>query len=44
MDLRTEDGTITYNGSSEGDRFTQDGNGKRSLTVQVVSGDIRVDG
>ena len=44
MDLRTEDGTITYNGSSEGDTFTQDGNGKRSLTVQVVSGDIRVDG
>ena len=44
MELKTGDGEITYNGSSEGDQYMQPGNGKRSLTVQVVSGDIRVDG
>ena len=44
MELRTGDGTVTLNGSPEGDQYTQPGNGKRSLTVQVVSGDIRIDG
>ena len=44
MELKTGDGEITVSGSPEGDQYMQPGNGKRSLTVQVVSGDIRVDG
>ena len=44
MELWTGDGTVTLNGSPEGDQYTQSGNGKRSLTVQVMSGDIRIDG
>lgn len=44
MELKTGDGEISYNGSPEGAQFMQPGNGKRSLTVQVVRGDISVDG
>ena len=44
MELKTGDGEIRYNGSPEGGQYVQAGNGKRSLTVQVVRGDIRIDG
>ena len=44
MELKTGDGEISYNGSPEGAQYMQPGNGKRSLTVQVVRGDISVDG
>ena len=44
MELKTGDGEITVSGTAEGGQYMQPGNGKKSLTVQVVSGDIRVDG
>ena len=44
MELKTEDGDITYNGNSQGDQYLQPGNGKRFLTIQVGSGDISISG
>ena len=44
MEFKTDDGEITYNGTSEGDRYMQPGNGKRFLTIQVGSGDIDISG
>lgn len=44
MEIRTGDGEIDYNGTSEGDQYMQPGNGKRFLTIQVGSGDISIKG
>ena len=44
MEIKTDDGEITYNGTSEGDQYMQPGNGKRFLTIQVGSGDINIKG
>ena len=35
MEIKTGDGEISYNGTSEGDQYMQPGNGKRFLTIQV---------
>ena len=40
MELKTEDGDITYNGNSQGDQYLQPGNGKRFLTIRTGSGNI----
>ena len=37
MEIKTGDGEISYNGTSEGDQYMQPGNGKRFLTIQVGS-------
>ena len=42
MEIKTGDGEISYNGTSEGDQYMQPGNGKRFLTIQVGSGDISI--
>ncbi len=42
MELKTEDGDITYNGTSHGDQYLQPGNGKRFLTIRTGSGDILI--
>ena len=44
MEIKTGDGEISYNGTSEGDQYMQPGNGKRFLTIQVGSGDISIKG
>ena len=44
MEIKTGDGEIDYNGTSEGDQYMQPGNGKRFLTIQVGSGDISIKG
>ena len=44
IELKTGNGEITYNGEAAGAQFLQPGNGKRFLTVQIGSGDIRIDG
>ena len=44
MEIRTGDGEINYNGTSEGDQYMQPGNGKRFLTIQMGSGDISIKG
>ena len=44
MELKTDDGEITFNGAAEGNRYMQPGNGKRFLTIQVGSGDIDISG
>ena len=44
MEIKTGDGEISYNGTSEGDQYMQPGNGKRFLTIQVSSGDISIKG
>ena len=44
MEIKTDDGEINYNGTSEGDQYMQPGNGKRFLTIQVGSGDISIKG
>lgn len=44
MEIKTGDGEINYNGTSEGDQYMQPGNGKRFLTIQVGSGDISIKG
>ena len=42
MEIKTGDGEISYNGTSEGDQYMQPGNGKRFLTIQMGSGDISI--
>ena len=44
MEIKTGDGEISYNGTSEGDQYMQPGNGKRFLTIQMGSGDINIKG
>ena len=44
MEIKTGDGEINYNGTSEGDQYMQPGNGKRFLTIQMGSGDISIKG
>ena len=44
MEIKTGDGEISYNGTSEGDQYMQPGNGKRFLTIQMGSGDISIKG
>jgi DUF4097 and DUF4098 domain-containing protein YvlB len=44
MEIKTGDGEISYNGTSEGDQYMQPGNGKRFLMIQVGSGDISIKG
>ena len=44
MEIKTGDGEISYNGTSEGDQYMQPGNGKRFLTIQMGSGDISITG
>ena len=44
MEIKTDDGEITFNGAAEGNRYMQPGNGKRFLTIQVGSGDIDISG
>lgn len=42
MEIKTDDGEITFNGAAEGSSYMQPGNGKRFLTIQVGSGDIDI--
>ena len=35
MEIKTGDGEISYNGTSEGDQYMQPGNGKRFLTIHI---------
>ena len=44
MEIKTGDGEINYNGTSEGDQYMQPGNGKKFLTIQMGSGDISIKG
>ena len=44
MEIGTENGEITYNGAPKGGQYMQPGNGKRFLTSQVGSGNIKIDG
>ena len=44
MEIKTGDGEISYNGTSEGDQYMKPGNGKRFLMIQVGSGDISIKG
>lgn len=44
MEIKTDDGEITFNGTTEGNRYMQPGNGKRFLTIQAGSGDIDISG
>ena len=44
MELKTGNGEILYNGASQGAECLIPGSGKRSLTVQIGSGSITVDG
>ena len=44
MEIKTGDGEIDYNGTSEGSQYMQPGNGKRFLTIQAGSGDISIRG
>ena len=44
MELKTGNGEVLYNGASQGAECLIPGSGKRSLTVQIGSGSITVDG
>ncbi len=44
MEVKTDDGEVTFNGVSEGSQYLQPGNGKRFLVIQAGSGDINING
>ncbi len=42
MEIKTDEGDITVNGTSQGPQYLQPGNGKKFLTIQIGDGNIDI--